>query len=139
MPFSEKRVKFSEERMSLGRNGSMKTKGVAITLNDDESTVTFEPINSKDMIGRAWIEMPVSAVPEFLNALSDLTDRGAKTVVYEGGTKKITSYDFQIIRNHVQQELKIKAIKHLRAVTGLGLKEAKGAVENPSNGFSPAK
>ena len=60
MKFKEQTTKF------LGRNGTFNCTGLAITGNDYTKTLTIEPITSKDVTGRCYIEIPYADVDNML-------------------------------------------------------------------------
>jgi hypothetical protein len=51
-----------EETVALGRNGYMKCKGAEVFTHSDNKKISISPITSKGMVGRSFIEIPLSDI-----------------------------------------------------------------------------
>jgi len=67
---ASKTITFKKTTTFLGRNGEFKQKGLVVAPYGDE--VTLAPITSKDAIGRAWLAVPKTAIPELINILQSM-------------------------------------------------------------------
>lgn len=62
------KINFAKTVRFLGRNGVFKCTGVQLTATQDDS-IMIEPVNSKNEIGRALIEIPNQDLPAFIEGL----------------------------------------------------------------------
>ena len=65
-----KTITFEKTTTFLGRNGEFTQKGLILSPYGD--SITFAPITSKDAIGRAWLAVPKTAIPELINILQSM-------------------------------------------------------------------
>jgi hypothetical protein len=65
-----KNLFFSKPRRYRGRNGSAQAIGLCVHFNDHTDTVSFMPINSKNLIGSCDIEIPTDSITELLQELN---------------------------------------------------------------------
>lgn len=68
-------VSWNKERGAdaLGRNGLIKTTGMLVTKLKD--TVVLEPVTTRNVTGRCYIEVPVEVIPDLTKALQEEADR----------------------------------------------------------------
>lgn len=63
-------IKFEKTATFLGRNGEFKQDGLLVS--DFGSEITLAPITSKGAIGRAWLGVPKTAIPELIKILQTI-------------------------------------------------------------------
>lgn len=66
-------VYYERDVNSLGRNGDVRTQGLDILKVG--ANVSLSPVRKKGGTGRCFIEMPVDAIPEVVQALRDIYER----------------------------------------------------------------
>lgn len=67
---SERRLMFTEETTFLGRNGSFRQAGLAVSLGDHD--LVLEPVTSKVQVGRCELRIPKQDLPDFMLAINQL-------------------------------------------------------------------
>lgn len=68
-------IKFDRHLHCLEKNGSMKMTGMAIQESKFDEKITFMPINSKDIIGRAQIDYPIELLPQLIKKLQSIHEK----------------------------------------------------------------
>ena len=76
---------------ALGRNGTMKCIGVNVSSWGTKDAISIQPINSKQRIGRCWINLPLEFVDKFIEQIKRVEHNTLKEKWEK--SKKLNNYE----------------------------------------------
>ena len=67
-------IKFTKPRQFLGRNGTFIASGVDIFSNFPGDAITIQPLTSRGIPGRSWVEIPTDSLRAVIARLQEHLD-----------------------------------------------------------------
>ena len=63
---------------ALGRNGIMRCIGINLFSWGTKDAISIQPVNSRQSVGRCWIDIPLDFVDEFIEQIKRVQEDALK-------------------------------------------------------------